>query len=294
MGSKIYLSSPATTPTALTQDLYINNVNVGAVSYQSPIFVNLQDGSATPVTPISVSKPANVATVTLPTPAPSGVALQFPNPSCGISYRSFDTGWRSQNNWYVYSPPSYPAKYAQLDTTLGSNQWYRLKTALTVGGVTSTERFVDVNGVQSWGTLNNVNFAVVDKLTGLMFTRSPIAIGGGFANWEANIAAAAAYSIVINGVTYSDWYTIGMGEMMSILGTYCRTTTWADGVTAQNIITGINNAGFLSAEPSLQNLTTLVNGYALVNANGGSYVTYNANLTTYQTLWIHKVTNLIS
>lgn len=279
---------------SLTKDIYVNNANIGPFDSTSDVKVYLQNTLSAPITPVSSVLVGNDLTITANIPVPSGVALQWPNPSVGISYRNFDTGWRAQNNWYNYTPPTYPAKYAQLDTTLGSNQWYRLKTALTVGGVTSTERFVDVNGVQSWGSLNNANFAVVDKLTGLMFTRTPITIGAGFANWEANIASAAAYSIVINGVTYSDWYTIGMGEMMSILGTYCRTTNWADGITSQNIITGINNNGFLSAEPTLSNLATIVSGYIQWNANGGFYTTFNANLLTYQTLWIHNATSLIS
>jgi hypothetical protein len=290
--SAIDIKSP-TASTSLTQDLYINNVNVGAVSYQTPIFVNLQDVATTPVTPISVSKPANVATVTLPTPAAAGVALQFPNPSTGISYRNFDTGWRAQNGWYAYTPPAYPAKYAQLDTTLGANQWYRLKTALTVNGVSSTNRFVDLSGVQGWAALNNLSYAVLDKLTGLMFTRSPISIGAGFANWAANISSAAANSVTINGNVYSDWYTIGMGELMSVFGTYLSTTTWTDPISSLTLVSGLSSS-ILSAEPSLQNLTTLVNGYTQFNSSGGYYTNLNANVTTYQTFWVHDAKNLIS
>jgi hypothetical protein len=222
------------------------------------------------------------------------VALQFPNPSVGISYRNFDTGWRAQNGWYAYTPPVYPEKYAQLDTTLGANQWYRLKTALSVNGVTSTNRFVDLSGVQGWPSLNNLNIAVLDKLTGLMFSRTPISIGAGFANWSANVANAAAYSVVINGNTYSDWYTIGMSELMAIFGTYLPTTTWTDPISSLSIVTGINNNGVLSSEASLVNLTTLVNAYLPFNANGGVYRDINANITNYCTFWIHNASNLIS
>ena len=279
---------------SLTKDIYVNNANIGPFDSTSDVKVYLQNTLSAPVTPVSSVLVGNDLTITANIPVPSGVALQWPNPSVGISYRNFDTGWRAQNNWYNYTPPTYPAKYAQLDTTLGSNQWYRLKTALTVGGVTSTERFVDVNGVQSWGSLNNANYAVIDKLTGLMFTRTPITISAGYNNWQDNVNTAAAFSIVINGITYSDWYMIGMGEMMSIFGNYLRTTAWADGVTAQNIVIGINNNGFLSSENSLLNPVNSVNGYVTASANGGYFSSFNPNLAAYQTLWIHDVRNLIS
>ena len=293
MGSKIYLSSPASTPTALTQDLYINNVNVGAVSYQSPIFVNLQDGSATPVTPISVSKPANVATVTLPTPSPSGVALQFPNPTQGISYRSYDTGWRAQNGWFNYTPPSYPAKYAQLDTTLGSNQWYRLKTALTVNGVTSTDRFVDLSGVQGWAALGNLNLAVLDKLTGLIITRTPASSSGGSANWVAQFNTAASYSVVINGNTYSDWYLCGLGELAAIFGTYAGTSNLVDPFSGLTIM-NTNYSRICLADSDPQNASFVCQGYQASVATGGIFVLMNTNVTTNYYYYIHDGRNLIS
>lgn len=295
MGSKIYLSSPASTPTALTQDLYVNNVNVGAVSYQSPIFVNLQDGGATPVTPISVSKPANVATVTLPTPAPNGVALQRPNPSQGVSYVNYDTGWRAQNNWYAYNPPAYPAKYAQLDTTLGSSQWYRLKTALTVGGVSSTNRFVDITGTQNFGIPLNANLAFIDKLTGYMVLRTPVTIGGGSAGYYTQMTTAFNYSATIGGNTYSDWYMISASEFMAIFGCYLyQGGTWIDPFTSVPIATGLGALGvfrFLTAD---NDGGIGIQGYVPINATLGRYQQINVNETWQQIFYIHDVSNLIS
>lgn len=295
--SAIDIKSP-TASTSLTQDLYINNVNVGAVSYQTPIFVNLQDVATTPVTPISVSKPANVATVTLPTPAASGVALQRPTPSSGISYRNYDTGWRAQNGWYAYTPPAYPAKYAQLDTTAGVNQWYKLNTALTVNGVSSTNRFVDLSGVQGWAALNNLNYAVLDKLTGLMYTRTFIGISSGSANWVANMNNAFANSVVINGNTYADWYMFSLAEAVSLFGTYLTTSsTFVDPFSGLSILTGVPTssanpivtADAQSVSPSLGS-----QGYTTQNATGGNYGGVNTNVAANYTLWVHDASNLIS
>jgi hypothetical protein len=293
MSGKIYLSSAGSVPTNLTQDLYINNVNVGAVSYQTPIFVNLQDAATTPVTPISVTKPANVATVTLPTPAAAGVALQFPIPSQGISYRTYDTGWRAQNGWYAYTPPTYPAKYAQLDTTQGANQWYKLKTALTVNGITSTERFVDLSGIQGWAALNNLNLAVLDKLTGLMITRTPAGSGGGSANWLAQFNTAASYSVVINGNTYSDWYLCGLNELQAIFGLYAPNTNWVDPISSVTIM-NTNYQRVCLADSDPQNPTYVCQGYQATVATGGLYVQINTNVSGNQYFYIHDARNLIS
>lgn len=292
MGSKIYLSSPATTPTALTQDLYINNVNVGAVSYQSPIFVNLQDGSATPVTPISVSKPANVATVTLPTPAPSGVALQRPIGDQFISYNTGDTGWRVQNGWFYYTPPSYPAKFARLKNTVTSEYWYTLQTALTVNGVTSTQRFVDVSGVQSWSALNNLNLSVIDKLTGLMFTRTRSGLSR---NWYDSIADGIAYSVTINGITFSDWYLSSLQEVVSFFGNYATSPTWTDPVSSQVIYQFQNSATFpLSDTKNTGYFDQCTSGF-INTTNRDLQFGIGSKPTNFNTqIFVHDVSNLIS
>ena len=285
MSGKIYLSSAGSVPTNLTQDLYINNVNVGAVSYQTPIFVNLQDAATTPVTPISVSKPANVATVTLPTPAAAGVALQFPNPSRGISIQTGDTGWRAQNGWYAYTPPTYPAKYAQLDTTLGANQWYRLKTALTVNGVSSTERFVDLSGIQGWAALNNLNMAVLDKLTGLMFSRTT----RDYANWGNAITNSLTYSVTINGNTYSDWYVPSLFDFMSFFGTY-PASPWVDPISALTIIPTLYGGDGIHTSDATTGVAT--QGY--IQTSGGNTFYLAAVNQFRNTFYVHDAKNLIS
>ena len=107
--------------TVLNQDIFLEGVLQGQVSYQSPIYVELQNGVGVPITPTSSTLVGNTLTATLATPTPSGVALQFPKGSIRTSYQNYDSGWRTQNNVYNYTPPAYPAKFARLDFSAGAN-----------------------------------------------------------------------------------------------------------------------------------------------------------------------------
>lgn len=278
---------------SLTKDIYVNTSLVGPFDSTSDVNVFLEDTGGNPITPTGSVLVGNDLTITANIPVASGVALQFPNPSQGISYRNFDTGWRAQNGWYNYTPPTYPAKYAQLDTTQGANQWYKLKTALTVNGVTSTERFVDLSGVQGWPALGNLNLAVLDKLTGLMITRTPASSGGGAANWIAQFNTANSYSVVINGNTYSDWYLCGLGELAAIWGTYAGTTNFVDPFSGLTIMNS-NYARVLLADSDPQNPGYICQGYQANVATGGVFVQINTNVTTNYYFYVHDARNLIS
>jgi hypothetical protein len=283
---------------SLTKDIFVNNSLIGPFDASSDVEVFLEDTGGNPITPVSSVLVGNDLTITANIPVASGVALQRPTPSSGISYRNYDTGWRAQNGWYAYNPPTYPAKYAELDTTLGVNQWYRLKTALTVNGVSSTNRFVDLSGVQGWPALNNLNYAVLDKLTGLMFTRAFISVSSGSANWIANFNTAFANSQVINGNTYSDWYMFSISEAMSLFGTYLTTSsTFVDPISSLSILTGVptssTNPIFTADSQSLIS-SFGSQGYATQNATGGNYGAVNTNVATNFTLWVHDASNLIS
>jgi hypothetical protein len=283
---------------SLTKDIFVNNSLIGPFDSTSDVEVFLQNGSGTPIVPTSSILVGNDLTITANIPVASGVALQRPTPSSGISYRNYDTGWRAQNGWYAYNPPTYPAKYAQLDTTLGVNQWYRLKTALTVNGVSSTNRFVDLSGVQGWPALNNLNYAVLDKLTGLMFTRAFISIVSGSSNWIANINAAFANSQVINGNTYSDWYQFSAAEAMSLFGLYLGTgTNFVDPISSLSILTGVPTTGtnpIVTADGASISPAATTQGYLNQNATGGTYTSVNTNVALQYTLWVHDASNLIS
>jgi hypothetical protein len=278
----------------LTKDLYLNNVLQGTFDSTSDVYVSLKDSSSVDITPTTSSLTSNTLNVTLPTPAPSGVALQYPKPQIYISYRNYDPGWRLQNNGYNYTPPSYPAKYAELDLTAGTGSWYTLKTALTVNGVTSTQRFVDLNGVQGWGLVGNVSLAVLDKLTGVMFTRNYASSAGGGANWIAQFTTAFNYTASINNVTYSDWYLMGVAESNAIFGNYGTLTNWIDPVSGLTILPGGLRDRTCLAD-SWQNSTTFVcQGYNGVQATVSTLSSVNTNETTNYYLYVHNATNLIS
>lgn len=233
---------------SLTKDIYVNTGLVGAFDATSDVNVFLKDTATNPITPVSSVLVGNDLTITANIPNPSGVALQFPTPSQYTSFVTGDIGWRAQNGWFSYVPPAYPAKYAELDYTAGANAWYKLKTALTVGGVTSTQRFVDINGVQGWGLVGNANAAVIDKLTGLMFTRG--LTSWGLNNYTTQNTNALAYSVVINGVTYSDWYLMSTREYTAVFGQFLTPTNWVDPISGltitSSLATNASNGTWLS------------------------------------------------
>lgn len=161
----------------------------------------------------------------------SGVSFVSPQPYIYTSYRTGDEGWRWQNGWYNYSPPTSPAKVAALDFT-SSNAKYILKTPLTVNGVSSTQRFVSFRGNQDF-TAGGVNgdLLLIDKLTGLGILRLAY-----FGTWNQGIDNALSYSISVNGVAYSDWYMIGIYEYYSILAnTNYVAGSWVDPITSNTL-----------------------------------------------------------
>lgn len=152
----------------------------------------------------------------VPGSSSSGVLLQWPISTQYTSYRTGDEGWRNQNGYFNYTRPASPEVIAELDYSIGANYFWQLKTALTVGGVTSKTRFVDVNGVQTWGATNNVDCITIDKLTGIGFYRkNTITIG---LDWNGHIDNALSFSVTVNGVTYSDWYMMSLQEYNLIFG----------------------------------------------------------------------------
>jgi hypothetical protein len=146
-----------------------------------------------------------------PPPAPSGVLFKTIEPSQYTSYLTGDEGWRAQNGFFDYTPPTNPAAVAELDYT-SANFFWVLKNPLVVNGVSSTTRFVDVNGIQAFSATGNANLVVIDKLTGLMFTKTLLTA----AVWGTAISNALAYSIIVNSITYDDWYVTSLNECLNI------------------------------------------------------------------------------
>lgn len=159
------------------------------------------------------STPYGNAIVCTPSTPPSGVLLKWPTGSQYASFQSGDEGWRMQNGYFDYTPPTNPEVIAEIDSSIGQNGWLRLKNPLVVGGVSSVIRFVGINGLQDWPSTDNLDKITIDKLTGIGFYRIAADIDP-VANWSTVISNALTFSVVVNGVTYSTWYAVSLEEIL--------------------------------------------------------------------------------
>lgn len=156
-------------------------------------------------------------------------------PSAGLrtSYRTGDEGSRVQNGWFDYTRPIYPAAVSELDYT-STNFEFLLKNDVKVGGVSNKTRFVDVDGGQTFSATGNKNLVLIDKFTGLMWTRAAASA----ATWNNAIDNALAYSATVNGTVYSDWYLPTIKEYIQMFGLSRTNTPFADENTGVTLITG--------------------------------------------------------
>jgi hypothetical protein len=246
----------------------VNGVDEGDVVSVKTIDVNLEDSVGDPVTPTSVGLVGNTLTIEVASgSSPSGVLFKFPVSRQRISYRTGDEGSRVQTGWFDYTPPTNPKTIAELDYT-SANYNFLLKNNLVVNSVSSKTRFVDVNGVQTFSSTGNANLVLIDKLTGLMVTRNnPL----GLLNWDTTIDNALAHSVVVNGVTYDDWYLISLIEIFSIFG-YGNDTA---SVAFQDSATSVN----------LMSWNTNFMGTATTNfGNTSDHLIWNNNNNQYQAI----------
>jgi hypothetical protein len=158
---------------------------------------------------------------------PFGVLFKTIEPSQYTSYRTGDEGWRVQNGFFDYIPPSNPAAVAELDYT-SPNYFNVLKNNLVVNGVSSKTRFVDVNGIQAFSSSGNADLVVIDKLTGLMFTRTNVTSSQ---SWNAQIDSALSYNITVKGTHYNDWYLASSNEYKLIHHCYAGISSSNDTLT---------------------------------------------------------------
>lgn len=224
---------------------------------------------------------------------PSGVLLHFPVPEQYTSYRTGDEGWRIQDGWYDYTKPANPEKIAELDMTLGANYWARLATPLTVGGITSAIRFVDVNGVQVWGATDNVSKITIDKLTGLGFYRLETDFAGAV-NWNTAIDDALAFSVTVQSVVYDNWYLASRVDFLALFGEVGATTSAnsmiRDPISSQDAFIFANSGEFWTA-------TTQGNSSGNAYSKGynpSTYLRAQAKTTTYRKLLVFDAKSLIS
>jgi hypothetical protein len=216
----------------------VNSVDSGDVVSVKTIDVNITDG-VDPVTPTSVGLVGNTLTIEVPSGggSPSGVLFQTISPRQYTSYRTGDEGWRVQNGWYDYTPPAMPKVVAELDFT-SANSFNVLANPLVVNGVSNTIRFVDVDGGQTFSATGNKNLVVIDKLTGMMYNRISISPAR---NWNACIDDALSYSIVVNSITYDDWYLISSLEILSIFHEIAGVNPEVDAATSVTVLPGSLN-----------------------------------------------------
>jgi hypothetical protein len=221
-------------------------------------------------------------------PKLDGVLFKTIEPVQYTSFQTGDEGWRVQNGFYNYTPPTNPKVIAELDFSIGANYFWKLKNPLIVNGVSSTERFVDLNGTQIFSATNNRNIAVIDKLTGMMFTRTDVV--GVALSWSLSVSEALIYSVVINSVTYDDWFLISMPEIVNVIQIGNTTNFQVDPITSATILnyfanvwhtasTFTDNTGF---DYVLENVTVNKAGVTLRGKNNWRqiYIRNARNLIT--------------
>ena len=177
-------------------------------------------------------------------PVSSGIAFRVSTASRYTSARTGDAGWRWQNGWFNYTPPTNPKVIASLDYNTSGGKAI-LQSHLVVNGVSSTIRFVSVKGTQDWtSTGQNENLITIDKLSGLGIYRPATSSQ----NWESQIDAALALSVTVNSILYSDWYLVSLEEFYDLFDGFAVGNDFVDPNTSA--IYKINDGGatYVSSE----------------------------------------------
>lgn len=191
----------------------------------------------------------------------NGILFNFPKGQQYTSYATGDEGYRVQNGFFDISQPTNPAAIPKLNYSLGANYWYEIDIPLTVGGVSSKTRFVDVNGVQGWGVANNVIDLLIDKYTGLGLYRNYLALPAA-TTWANSVAACRAFSDTVNGVLYpaGTFYMPSLEEYM-LIGGHFNYNGWADPITGQLIV--YNPTGKTDFWAATTNAINILNGWSI-------------------------------
>jgi hypothetical protein len=256
-------------------DVNFNGTLEGTADATIPLNVNLTD-SIGDVTPTSVALTGNDLDILIPDAIiPSGVLFKTIQPSQYTSYRTGDEGWRVQNGWFDYTPPTSPKAIAELDFT-NANMFSILKNPLVVNGVSSTTRFVDINGIQAFSATGNANLATIDKLTGLMYYRfnPPVT------DWNTAIDNSLAFTLTLNGITYSDWYVTTNKELLNTVHNYAGISVLNDPATG--VLLWPNNFNYWTSTTYADG-TTLAWFYANLTRGLGSLIKTDLRNSYYVT-----------
>jgi hypothetical protein len=266
------------------QTININSTGSGLIPSVGTIGINLTDsGSGAIITPTSTTITGRNIDIKFPTPSPilSGVLFKTIEPVQYTSYRNRDEGWRVQNGFYNYTPPTNPKTIAELDYSQ-TNYFNILKNPLVVNGISSTVRFVDVDGGQTFSATGNKNQVVIDKLTGMMYQRDiPFTV----LSWNTWIDNSATFTLTVNSIIYSNWFVVSFPELFNIFN---RQTTqrFRDNATSVNILTGALSANFTSTT----DIITTTNAYIL-----GSYdIVSSSKASALYAIHIRDARNLIT
>jgi hypothetical protein len=220
--------------------------------------------------------------------SPSGVLFDIVTPTQRVSYRTGDEGWRVQNGWFDYTPPVSPLAIAELDYTSASFI-FLLNNNLVVNGISSKTRFVDVDGGQTFSATGNKDKVLIDKLTGNMITR---ANDLGLNVLTDTIDGALSLSIVVDGVTYDDWYLMSLPEYIKTFG-FGNTNgnLFTDSLTSVNLMAW--NSNFMSTATTANSNTAQEYLFYNINNIGNPIIQSNKTTTRYSIL-VRKCHNLIS
>jgi hypothetical protein len=259
-------------------DVNFNGTLEGQANALIPLNVNLTDG-VSDITPTSVALTGNDLDIVV---EPSGVLFKTIEPLQYTSYRTGDEGWQVQNNIFNYTPPTNPKVVADLDYT-SPNFFNVLKSPLVVNGVSSTTRFVDVNGVQTFSATANADLVVIDKLTGLMYTRTILTSG----TWNTVIDNALSHSITVKGNLYDDWVLYSVNHTNSIYHNYAGVNPNVDTLTSVAVLAYFPSSWTSSTDP---NLTT--NAY--YSAQDFRVLARLAKVTLLNPVFVRNARNLIT
>lgn len=280
---EVYFNSPPTVPSV---KVCVNDVLIRRAFYGEEINVIVVNQDDDVVVPDDVTMVGDDIFVHITEEEPTGVLFDIPYLNQWQSFATGDTGFKMQNGWNAYIPPVNPKVKAQLDDSLGANQFFRLKDNLVVNGVSSKIRFVDVDGVQAWGITGSKNEVAIDKLTGRMFTRLD---NGGSVNQAAWLADSQTFSQTVNGVTYTDWELLSAEEALKIFG-FHWTAGQVDPISSVQICTYLS----IIHHTSTTNMDNTAQSMAFViGASGSNFQGYNKTSASRR-IYVRKCENLIT